>query len=682
MRILFFVALVTFFCSFSGIFAQNKKVLDSLNSVYQTAKHDTTKIMALTSIAFEYKSSKPDTCIVIADKALQMSEKIGFEKGKAWALNATGAGNLIKAKYADALVYYQNALSLFGKVQDKKGISTSLNNVGLIYDIQGNYFLALDYNQKSLKIRESIGDKQGIAMSLSNIGNIYNKQGNYPQALVYYKHSLEIQEQISDKQGISGSLNNIGITYFNQGNYPQALTYHQRSLEIREQIGNKQGVSHSLNNIGDVHNKENNYSLALKYYQNSLQIKEETGDRWGSTYSLNGLAQVIQKQKDYDNSIEYAIRSLNIAQEIKAPTEIKNASETLYNSYKLKGNYVKALEYHELYKTTNDSLFNVDKSKAIANLEAKVEIEKQKVEIEKQKVEIEKQKEAKEFQQYINYLILAGLLLVLVFAYFVFKFGQKQKKAKEEIEKQKEEIDQQNNFLAIQAEELNKLNHFKDQLFSIIAHDLRSPMAVLQGTINILDPDILNKSELDMIKNQLTNQFEVTDKILQDLLQWTKDQMKGETIEAKQLNVNEIVNEKISLFTAIAQSKDINLLSELMPDTPIFADGNHVNIILQNLLSNGLKFTYSGGTITIKSQKIDKMVQISVADTGKGMNEEQQSKLFTNQYFTTKGTTGEKGNGLGLHLVKDLVEKNGGKIWVTSEEGKGSEFCFLLPTNK
>jgi class 3 adenylate cyclase len=135
---------------------------------------------------------------------------------------------------------------------------------------------------------------------------------------------------------------------------------------------------------------------------------------------------------------------LQVAQEIKRPLEIGDASKILFESYKLKGNYAKALEYHELYKQTQDSLFSTEKSKAIANLETQAEMDKKQLEIDKQQLEIEKEKEATKFQQYINYLVIAGLLSVLVFAFFIFRSRQKERKAKELVLQQKEEIQQIN----------------------------------------------------------------------------------------------------------------------------------------------------------------------------------------------------------------------------------------------
>ncbi len=814
--------------------AQNKKLIDSLSTVFNTAKHDTTKIMALCDIAYEYRTSKPDTCIALATQALEKSEKIGFDKGKGWASLRMGTGNWVKGNYPEALGFSQKALSVFEKIQDKRGIGGAFNNIGNIYlnqgnyplaleyyqkslkikeEIsdkqgigsafnnigniylnqgnypealgfsqkalfvfekiqdkrgiggafnnigniylnQGNYPLALEYYQKSLKIKEEISDKQGISYSLNNIGLIYNVQGNYPLALEYYQKSLKISEEISDKQGISYSLNNIGNIYRNQGNEPLALEYYQKSLKIREEIGDKRGIGLALNNIGNIYEKQGNYPLALEYQQKSLKIREEIGDKWGKTYSLNGIAAVYQKQKDYDKSIEYAQKSLQIAQEIKALKEVGEASKILFNSYKLKGDYIKALEYHELYKQSNDSLFNVDKSKAITNLEAKAEIEKkekeiaifakdkeldrqkqevlskdlelQRIEGERQKnaklaieqqakadilfalarheqdkrkqdsltalaqktqllannlkvneqklqaeskakeLEIEKEKGAKKFQQYINYLVVAGLLAVIIFAYFIFKSRRKAIKVKE--------------IISLQAEQLTEANNSKDKLFAILGHDLRSPVASLEGFLNLMQMGVISTDEFQTHLPVFYSNVKNVQNTLDNLLQWSISQMNGINAQPVQVNTQQIIGENINLFTAVAKAKNITFVANVPGGVFVWADENHFRLLLRNLINNAIKFTPEGGQIKVATQQRLTSLEISITDNGVGMTGEQTAKLFQkNQNMTTQGTSGEKGTGLGLQLCQEIVAKNGGAIWANSTKGEGSTFTFSLP---
>lgn len=229
--------------------------------------------------------------------------------------------------------------------------------------------------------------------------------------------------------------------------------------------------------------------------------------------------------------------------------------------------------------------------------------------------------------------------------------------------------------------ELRASNITKDKLFSIISHDLRSPMAALKSTIEILDPQILNSVELEMIKRELSKQFEATDDTLQNLLLWAKSQMGGVSIQKEEIQLKKIIDQKIVLFALIAENKQIRLINNIEEQIQVYADINHLRLILRNLIANAFKFTLINGTITISAtQESEDFITIAVKDTGVGMTVEQIGKLFiTNTHFSTRGTDDEHGTGLGLLLCKDFVEKNGGKIWVESEINKGSTFYFTLP---
>jgi tetratricopeptide (TPR) repeat protein len=475
--------LLYFFCLFETANAQNKMLLDSLKTVYQTTKHDTTKILTLTAIAFEYRNNKPDTCIAIAEKALQMSEKIGFEKGKAWAMSRIGIGNHILSKYIDALAYYQKALLIFEKIQEKKGMSSSFNNMASIYETIGNYPLSLEYDQKSLKIDEETGDKEGFSSSLNNIGLIYSVQGNYSLALEYLYRSLKIKEEIGDKDGITYSLNNIGDVYYKQNNFPLALEYYQKSLKTKEKIKDVENAGDILANIGVIYTEQGYYKLALEYQQRSLKIHQEIGNKLRTAYSINNIAIIYQKQKDYAKSIEYAQKSLQTAQEVKALKELSDASKTLFETYKLKGDYTKALEYHELYKQTNDSIFNADNSKKIANLEAIADIEKKTKEIEILNKNQEILKKDSEFKLTIIYVIVVFSVVVMFVSYFLFISRKRNIKAKNVAKELSKKIELQRQAISHQADELSitlqTVEKQRDNIISSINYALRIQNAII-----------------------------------------------------------------------------------------------------------------------------------------------------------------------------------------------------------
>jgi two-component system, sensor histidine kinase LadS len=228
--------------------------------------------------------------------------------------------------------------------------------------------------------------------------------------------------------------------------------------------------------------------------------------------------------------------------------------------------------------------------------------------------------------------------------------------------------------------ELQESNATKDKLFSIISHDLRSPLNTLKGMLSALEVNILNEKEVKAIISDIRRRLDSTDTTLNDLLQWAISQMEGTGIHQEQILLKDAVSNSITLFETVAQSKQITLSTDIPSTIQVYADLNHLKVILRNLIANALKFTNAHGTITISAKAERKgLVLISVKDTGIGMTDQQVKQLFEkNTLHTTRGTQNEKGTGLGLLLCKDFVEKNGGQIWAESQDSKGSIFYFTL----
>lgn len=652
---------------------QSKKNMDSLLLAYKNFKSDTSQVLTLIEIAYQYKTTTPDTMLLLSRKALEKAQKLGFERGQAWALNRMGVAYHAQGKYEEVVTYSQKSLDIFLKIKDNQGIAQSLHNLGIVYRIQGKYPKALDCLQKSLKLREKMKDLEGIANSFNSMGEVYRSQNDFTKALKYYQKSLEMREKLGDVLSISNSFNNIGITYESLAAYPKALEYHLKSLKIKEKLADLKGISTSLNNIGAVYREMKEYDKALEHCQKSLEIKEKIGDKRGATYPLNGMAQIYYRQQQYEKSIFYGEKGLSIAQEIKAIAQIKLLSNTLYETYKQTGDYKKALACHEIFKATSDSLSSEEQVKQLANLEAKAEIEKH-------QDEIAFLHKSEQIQRIIIYLILGALLMMGGLAYLIYRAQQKEKKAKEEITEQNEEIMQQNEEIISQREALTEVNNTKDKLFAIIGHDLRAPIGSLKGVLGLVAGKHIDAEEFQEISGKLMQGVEYVYFTLNNLLTWANSQMQGISANPQSTNISELIQENIQLLGEIAKNKGIDLQNTLPTDAQVWADANQINLVFRNLISNSLKFTKSGGTISLKGELKNDVWELSVADTGIGMSPEALAKLFKKStHFTTSGTSGEKGTGLGLLLCQEMVEKNKGHIWVESEVGKGTTFKFTLP---
>lgn len=231
-------------------------------------------------------------------------------------------------------------------------------------------------------------------------------------------------------------------------------------------------------------------------------------------------------------------------------------------------------------------------------------------------------------------------------------------------------------------EELKELNDSKDKFFSIIAHDLRSPFQGLLGISKLLveEFDTIDKTDFKELVFSLNEGLQTQYKFLDDLLNWSRIQSGRMIIEPAYLNLTTELQKVLRLFESTINNKKIDLAFNINSNQKIFADDDMLALLLRNLISNAIKFTYSGGIIEVTAFEEDDMVLVVISDSGVGIKQENIPKLFRfDVQFSTHGTNKESGNGLGLVLCKEIVEKHGGQIWVESEINKGSKFIFTLP---
>lgn len=258
----------------------------------------------------------------------------------------------------------------------------------------------------------------------------------------------------------------------------------------------------------------------------------------------------------------------------------------------------------------------------------------------------------------------------------------------EKIQQQSEELNKQANNLKKANVQLEQLNTTKNKFFSIIAHDLKNPFQAIFGFSELLlrnydDFDTPQKMDLmGMIKTSSESAYN----LLENLLQWARTQTDRIKYNPAAIDIGELIEQNITLSQASAENKHISLVYELKCSSKAFADKNMINLVLRNLISNAIKFTNDGGVVTVicdSDEKNPDHIEIAIVDTGIGISEDNIQKLFRiDEYFSTSGTAGESGTGLGLIICKEFVEKNGGKIKIASELGVGTTFSFSLPVKE
>jgi two-component system sensor histidine kinase/response regulator len=242
----------------------------------------------------------------------------------------------------------------------------------------------------------------------------------------------------------------------------------------------------------------------------------------------------------------------------------------------------------------------------------------------------------------------------------------------EKIENQKTEIEQK-------AAELTELNSLKNKLFTVISHDMKTPMYALRNLFRSMQQLNLSGNEIKAIIPDVVTDLNYTTGLMENLLHWVKSQMQAASITPGELNMEEIIEEAIRAHKLQASTKKISIKREMEGSFYVFADKDMVTLVLRNLLSNAIKFTPEKGKIIIRLKNESPYCRVYIIDNGIGMDQEALKRIQENNYYSTSGTAKESGTGLGLMLSKDFLSKNGGSLLIESETGKGSVFSFTLP---
>ncbi len=267
------------------------------------------------------------------------------------------------------------------------------------------------------------------------------------------------------------------------------------------------------------------------------------------------------------------------------------------------------------------------------------------------------------------------LLIAFTMLFFIIYF------LKLEANRYQDEIEVKNSQLMLEKEEMEKINFTKDKIFSIISHDLRSPIASLKSLLTLLNDDTIGKEDFKKATLGLEKQVHQLSSSLDELLTWSKAQLHGINPMPEEVKLREAVMQVVNVLKLSARDKGIIITTNLDPYLAVWCDPNMLHSVLTNLISNAIKFTPIGGAISIASTEEQAWVTFRVEDTGLGIKAENIARILNpTELFTTRGTNNEKGTGLGLAMCAEFIQKNKGELRIESEDGKGSRFIVKLPT--
>lgn len=569
-----------------------------------------------------------------------------------------------------AIDYAQTALTMANQLNYKKGIGAALNNLGWAYYRKSDFSKGFDYSLQGLHLNDSLKNLPQLALSYRNIGAIYNSQAHFKESMEYFRKELNLHQSLNNKNGIGRALNNLAFSAYRGKFMDTAQRYAEMALAYNKNLNDHYLQAFAMRTMGDIFLSKGDADKAIPVLNQAIAEARLAHSNFMIETALYRLGMSYQTKKQWGKSITYLLEGLAVAKEMGAKGELALMYKLLAQSYASLGDYKNAFEMQVQNGKLNDSLFEARNRDRLAFAQVQFETEKKQAEISLLKKEDQRQKEKIRSQQELTVLLLVvlGLFIALLVVYYrrnIFK-----RNANKLLEQQKQEIE--------------TASHQKDKIFSILSHDLRSPVASLSSILPLLGSGGLSSEEIATLTNKLSVQVSSLNNILDDLLLWSKNQMQGVSdVNAVDFNLYDLVVLNYDLLRDMADKKNIRITNNVPSKLLVHADRQHINIVIRNLILNAIKFTKPGGSVSISAEEQAGKVVIKVADTGIGMTEDQISKLFNlSTHFTTFGTGNEKGTGLGLLLCKEFVDANHGAIHVNSKPDEGSIFSVELPTKK
>lgn len=567
----------------------------------------------------------------------------------------------------------------FGTVSFSQSQRDSLLAKGLACYNAGNNPEALKNYSEALALYKNENDKKGEANCERLIGDTYRAAGNIKDAETHLKESLRLAEETSDSLLIAKVWNRFSAVYFEKPDIDKSLSAAAKSLAISEALNDQNFTANNLNLLGAIYREKKDYQKAIEYLERSLKIHESHPEFMDLPNVLNNLAVIYIQKNEFDTAKQIAERSLDESNKRGITVYSETAAKLLSDIYRQTGDFAKALSYFQQSVTFHDRIFNESKIRQIEEISAKYESDKKTRENEFLQTKNSLNEKTIRWQTGLTIAILAVVLILLILLYFLYINRRKQIAAFRQLNDKSQELMNVAHTLEAARKELEDLNTMKDRIFSIISHDLRSPLNSLQGILTLLKTNSLSEKEIKALLSNLTDRVDYTSGLLDNLLNWSRTQLEGFKTNPVLVDMNELTSQVINLLAPNATGKSITIRNSVKNVSSAYADKDMIELVIRNLLSNALKFTPTGGLIAIESARQNGHIHFSIQDSGIGIPQESISKLFSPVHYSTQGTNKEKGSGLGLLLCKDFISKNGGKIWVESEVGKGTRFSFTVP---
>ncbi len=562
-----------------------------------------------------------------------------------------------KLSNPDSAIYLANqALKINDEFNNDTVKSYAYGYIAECYWYKSQFDSSINYYLSAIKIAEKINNFKQLASYSNGIGLVFYQLGNSDKAIFYMKKASDIKLKEGDLLYYASVNCNIAGVMQRFGKFDEAIALLKKSEKTLKDFKNVEILANLYNSLGSAYSlKQNNNDSAEYYYKKNIDfIKDPSQNAFRLAAYIN-LADIYIKKTKFDSAEELLFKALAISTQLKKGVEKIAIYEGLSALYETKKEYAKSLLYKKSQFSLHDSIFNIEKQKMLEDLDTKYQSSKKDLQIKNQDILLAK--ETNKRNQLIIIFVIIAFVLVLLFIYLLF-----QRKTKLAIEKAKQKF------------------------FANVVHEIRTPLSMIQAPLTLLKQSKTTEDELYHIQLAEKNINRLNELVNQML-----DISKIEAVKYKLIeqygDIEFFLHELIHSYASIASQKDIALISQLQLQSKLlYFDKDVLEKIIGNLLSNAIKHTSNGKKIglTAITHELETSIhlEIIVWDLGSGISKTEQEKIFDRFYRAKNTDNNLKGTGIGLSLVKDLVELYKGTISLVSDEHKGSTFTVNLKLTK
>ncbi|MEY8868774.1 ATP-binding protein [Meridianimaribacter flavus] len=623
--------------------------------------------------------------LLFIDQTERLSETLKYKRAIAEAKYFKALIYSTKNDYYNAIDSYNKSKRLFKELDDTLGYARVSNGIGLIEIKRGNYAEGLENALLAIQVFERMNLREELSLAYNSLAEAYYNTNQIDKALEFNYKALNVRTQLQDNAGIKNSTKNIALLYSERKEHRKAIEYFEKVLNLLDTENDNDLRGEILPRIGEEYLQFREYEKAAEYLLEGLKYNRNTQNEEGLLRSLNSIGHLNLKQNklklaqaQLDEAYSIAKNGVNkheLLKNYKLHKELDSIQKQYQNAFFWQGKYYDLKT--ELDKESQPKIPVITTPVTETNIDEAFTNE---VSIENEAINKENEKSIKRLKLLSYVLAFAILVSLLVLVISHLKHRKRLEYARE-LEEKNKQIELQNEAILEQTHHLEEVNKVKDRLFSIVSHDLKDSISSIKGFIDLLREDSLTKEEFYELIPELSENADNASLLLFNLLNWSKSQMQNLESNPELFNIQDVFHNKMGLIEQKVEQKRIVLIDESQRDF-VYADKSMIEIVIQNLLTNAVKFSRIGDAITVSNRDQNGKSLICVEDTGVGISPENLNKLFKNNTFTTIGTKNEKGTGLGLTICKELVELNDGRIWVESVQNVGTKFFVELPKVK